>query len=224
MQQAMFSISGGIIPIAFVHANQDTTADGSAGLTVSAGSRTNGNTVYAALSYDKTTVLAGTVTFGGQDMSLVGQNQDAGGNLIVELWWRYLDGTESDNNCILTTDSAVRANLHVLEFSGLPNVEAESTETGNRATSSTMAMVTSALAPTSTNNLIIAVGGYFDASNRYSSGPTNGFTRLTPVGGADIRQEAIYLIRAADNASISSDITLSASYSWCSVSAAFGGN
>ena len=169
-------------------------------------------------------VLAGTVTFGGQDMSLMGQIQDAGGNLVVELWWRYLDGTESDNNCVMTTTSAVRANLTVIEYSGLPNAVAESTETSNQDTTSIMEMVTAALAPTSMNNLIIAVGGYFDASNRYSSGPTNGFTRLTPVGGADIRQEVIYLIRSASNASISSDIELTASYSWGSVSAAFGGN
>lgn len=225
-QQILASLSGSapVAPIAFVQANQSTTADGSAGLTVSPGSRTNGNTVFAAITYDRAAVLTGAVTFGGQDMVVAAQNQDDGSNLFIELWHRYLDGTESDNNCTYTTDSAVRANLCAMEFSGIPNVAPEDYEDARRGPSDTLAMVTSALAPTSANNIIIAVGGYADASNQYSSGPTNGFTQLTAVGGATIRQETIYLIRSASNASISSDIVLTGSYSWGTVSGAWGGN
>lgn len=227
IQQGFLSVSAGgspPAPITFVQANQDTTADGSAGLTVSPGSRTNGNTVFAAISYDRAAALTGNVTFGGQDMAVAAQNRDDGGTLNIELWYRYLDGTESDNNCTYTTDSAVRANLCAMEFSGIPYTSPESTEDANRGTSDTLVMVTSGLAPTSANNIIIAVGGYADASNQYSSGPTNGFTRLTAVGGASIRQETIYLIRSASNASISSDIVLGGSYSWGTVSGAWGGN
>lgn len=229
-QQILASLSGSapVAPIAFVQANQSTTADGSAGLTVSPGSRTNGNTVFAAISYDKTAALTGAVTFGGQDMVVAAQNQDDGSNMTIELWYRYLDGTESDNNCTYTTDSAVRANLCVMEFSGIPSAPAESIEDTNRGTSDTLAMVTSALAPTSTNNVIIAVGGYARSVDQYSSGPTNDFIRVEPpVGGGGssaIYQETIYLIRSASNASISSDIVLTGSYSWGTVSGAWGGN
>ena len=224
-QQFMMNNGGAsvVVPIAFVQQAANTTATGDAGLTVSAGSRTNGNTVFAQVGYDFTATLTAP-TFGGQAMSLIAFNKDASNTAAVEIWARYLDGTETDNNCYAITDTASQLSVHVSEWSGLLNAGAESYEDAQRDTTNTLAMVTTGLTPTSANNLELAAGIYIDGSNQYSSGPTNSFTRMTPTGGSLFQMETIYRIRTADNSGIASDLVLGGSYDWGTVSSAWGGN
>jgi hypothetical protein len=117
-------------------------------------------------------------------------------------------------------DSAVRANLTILEFSGLADAAAEDTDTAS-STGTEPAM--NGLTPISPDNLSVAVLAYANAADDYAGGPTAGWTRIgTGVGGASVFQEVAILIQSAADAA-STGWALNNADAYAIAAAAFGG-
>ena len=215
------AILGQTVPaggIALVQQKVGTTADGSGTLYVNPDSTcTVGNTVIACLSFLDTASFGEPVSCGGGSLTEAVTATITG--VKVYIYYLYLTGAETE--FFYGTDLPVRASMHISEWSGLANAAPENTQT-NTDTNTAMSIAKNVDA-TSGNNLVIGIGGYVNATDAYSSGPNNSFTRLTATGGASVFQECGYLIRTADHAVISSDVTLSSSLAWANAGAAFGG-
>lgn len=98
--------------------------------------------------------------------------------------------------------------MNVQEWSGFASAAANS-NTNSDALSSTV--TTNDVTPTFDSNVMFAVGAW--TANSYSTGPTNGFTRLTPINGAGIYQEGAYLIQSSAT-NQSTGWTLTGGVSW----------
>lgn len=216
-----------VVPIAFVQQKVGTTAAGNGGLTVTADAPfTAGNTVIVAISFVNPADFA--VGFNpafadGEAGNLNGSSGSLGTGVQTVFYYRTGMSGNGESAVTFTLDSAVRASMSISEWSGIPDAAPED-ESANSGSSAALGVVPATLDPTSANNLVVGIGAYVSATDTYSSGPSNGFTRLTQTGGASIRQECAYKIRTADGAAITSVTTLSGSVAWASCAIAFGGN
>lgn len=117
------------------------------------------------------------------------------------------------------TNSELGQLMNVSEWSGLNNAAPTSTNNNSGTASSTV--TTGSVTPTTTNNLVIGSGAW--TADDYSSGPTNGFTRLTAP-------PAVFFLGASEGAYInqtaittkSTGWGLSAGIDWAATIAVFG--
>ncbi len=175
---------------------------------------TAGNSIIAVLSNNQGDPY-NSVAVGAESLSLVKTIAASGAKAI----YAKHNVTGGETGFSLNIDDPGRINAIFMEFSGLKNQAAESTNNNSGVASSTVTI--GSVTPTSANNLII--GGGFWTVNDYSSGPTNGFTRATNVGGTGQFQEVAYLIQSAATAN-STGWGLTAGINWEAVIAAFGAN
>jgi len=212
--------SGGTAP-ALVQQKPGTTAAGSSGLTVTFDDLvTVGNTVIACISFPDTAGYAIEPILDGNFLTHAIDISETG----VRSWIYYTHNVPTvENNVAYELDLTVRANMHISEWSGLSNAAPEDTSDATNASSSTLAVVPATLDPTSLKNLVIGIGGYVNATDAYSSGPTDGFTRMDQTGGASVFQEVVYLIRTTDHAEVTSNISLSSALTQATCAASFGG-
>lgn len=120
-------------------------------------------------------------------------------------------------------DGSVRINVNISEWAILDSATAEDSDVAEDAGNT---ITTGLVDPTTSPNLVIAIGAFAEGD---SSGPTNGFTRMTPTGGAEgggggaVYQECAYRVRDADHTAIDTGFEISSSAEWATVIAAFGG-
>lgn len=143
--------------------------------------------------------------------------QALGTDEVTEIW--YATGVAGITRITVSGASgAISAN--VSEWSGL-NANPEDAEIANGNASTTITSPTAT--PISANNVVIAVGGYNFASNVYTAGPTNGFTRMTTTGANSIFQETAYKIQTSATAqSTAWTLESHSSSNWASSIAVFG--
>lgn len=197
-----------------------TAADGSAGVTATFDvPLTAGNSVIAFVSeIDGVGTDGGPVLVGGgaESLDLDISSSTTGAQVYI---FHVHDIAGGETAITVFADGLpVRLSICAIEVSGLANSVAEDTDIASALASATV--TTPSVTPTSTNNLVVAVGGW--TSNNYSTGPTNGFTRLTPTGGGAAWQEAAYIIQAAATAK-STGWGLTVGINWASAVCAFGG-
>lgn len=172
---------------------------------------TAGNSVIAIHSNDQGG--AGTVKVGAESLSL-GREQAVG----VQIWLYYIHNiTGGETGWSIGIDDPGRMTATFLEFSGLLNQAPESVNSNSGTLSSTV--TTGSVTPSSAANLIIAGGAW--TANDYSTGPTNGFTRDTAVGGGVRYIESAHLIQSSATAQ-STGWGLTLGINWAAVIAAFG--
>lgn len=192
------SVASGGGGIALVQSASGTTADGSAGLTVSFGVPvTAGNSVITLISFDTSTgaeIVDDEVKFaGGAGIDFVIASSVT--DVLDAQQWKKTNASGGQTGCLYTLTEAVRASMTILEFSGLANAAAEDTST-NSGSSAVLSF--GEISPTSANNLIVGIGAYSNATQEYFVGPDAPFTRVgTGVGGASVWQEVEYAIQAA---------------------------
>lgn len=209
--------SGGI---ALVQQKVGTTADGSDQLLVIFDNITGaGNTVVACLSFLDTATIAQPVRDVNDNALTEAITSTITG---VKTYIYYLHNFDPGGEAVrFTLDLPVRASMWIGEFSGCADAAPQDTSTGT-ATSTALGVVPATQDPTTNSNLVIGIGGYVSATDTYSAGPSNGFTRGTATGGASVFQEVAYLIRTNSHAAVTSDVTIT-SAAWAGCSASFGG-
>lgn len=166
---------------------------------------------------DAVSSSSGTLSGGGSEVLTRATTSTITGN-TTEIWYVH-NVTGGETNATITLSGTSRYTINALEFSGLKNINPEATNTNSALVNSTV--TTNSVAPSSTNNLIIASGAW--AVNDYSSGPILGFTRLTSSATLNVSQEGAYLIQSSAT-SQSTGWTLTAGINWCSSIVAFGAN
>lgn len=175
-----------------------------------------GTAIIVCLSHPATTTVNAVLDSDAVNFTQVALRTGSG--VTTEIWAlpNGLGGTAGVFIDSSGTVGEIWANL--TEWSGLNNAGAEATNTNSGLASSTV--TTNSVTPASTRNLVIAVGGW--TANDYVSGPTNSFTRMTPIGGTGTFQESAYLIQSSATAR-STGWTLSAGINWAAAIAVFGG-
>lgn len=175
----------------------------------------SGNAIIACISYSSTAAISSIYTADTSD-SLTKIVSKTVSGVITEIW---IITNAAPNSGINVTSSGIGSFvINVSEWSGLKNAGAEATNSNSGVASS--AVITNSVAPTSLHNVAIAVGAW--TANDYSSGPTNSFTRMTPVVSGPF-QESAYII-GPDTAIQSTGWTLSAGINWAAAIALFGGS
>lgn len=216
-------------PILRVQQKAGTTADGGTSpFTVTFDAPvTSGNTVIARLSFLDTAGFDA-----GGDPNMVGGDAPALDQAVtstvtgadVFIWYKHNISGTGEDGVVFKLDIPARASMHIAEYSGLVDAVPQDTSDSSNAASSALGVVPATLDPTTANNLVVGVGAYVSATNTYSSGPSNSFTRLTPTGGASVFQEEADLIRANDGSAVTSVTTLSGAVAWAGCAMALGGH
>lgn len=195
-----------------------TTADGSTGaggLTLNFPSPvTPGNFVSVVASCLSTTTLRSALLDGSTPMDLAFLEN---GTSIQLGFYGRLAG-DANTNVKFTTNDPSRLNVHFAEWTLISDSLPEDGNSNEGILSSVV--TTNSATPLSSNNLMIAAGAW--VANDYSSGPINGFTRLTPIGGGTVWQEVAYLIQSSATMK-SSGWGLSAGINWSAGMVAFAG-
>lgn len=104
-----------------------------------------------------------------------------------------ITSTGGDLTLTITATGSPSLKVSISEWSGLNDAPVEDAQPFSDALSS--AVQFPHYTPVSTNNLVIVVAGW--TANNYSSGPTNGFTRMTPVGSLSAYQEVAYRVNTS---------------------------
>lgn len=177
-----------------------------------------GNSLIACISMMSADSIS-AVTLNGDVASLIVSSTVLG--VTVEIWCKHNGTGGGTGECIGNMNEGTVGSMWVGEFSGVANAAAQDTSTGT-ATSTALGVVPATQDPTSNSNLVIGIGGYVSATDTYSAGPSNSFTRGTATGGASVFQEVAYLIRTDSHAAVTSDVTIT-SAAWAGCSASFGG-
>lgn len=150
----------------------------------------SGNYIIVCISHATGTVNSVTPGFSLADLTLVGTSIGTG--ITVDMF--ALTPTDpGDTFVTISATTSVSLKVSISEWSGLSNATVENEK--QNATSLSSTVTTENTIPNSTNNLIIAVGGW--TANNYSSGPSDGFTRMTPVGSLSAYQEVAYLVQSS---------------------------
>jgi len=201
-----------------------TTADASGGLVVNFdATATIGNIIVACISF----VDGAAFGLTPPTLNAEGPLNDTGAvgvvtaTLTTLIYWMPPLAAPGNDSITFTLDLPVRASMHISEWSVSVPWQSDDISNADTQNSSALGVVPATLDPPTAPNLVIGIGAYVSADNDYSSGPSNGFTRLTPTGGAAIFQECAYLIRETDHAAVTSVVTLDEADVWCSCAAAF---
>jgi len=178
---------------------------------------TTGHSIVAFVSYNAAVEGGGiAVTLNPSNAPMTCGTPVAGTAITTNICYVHtspagVTGVEIDSN------NEVRLNLSVITVSGLNNAVPDATNSNTGVASSTV--TTNSVTPATASNLVVAIGAW--TVNDYSSGPTNGFTRLTQTGGGAVFQESAYLIQSSATAK-SAGYTLTAGINWAAAIAVFG--
>jgi hypothetical protein len=186
----------GLAAVTFVQ--QAAATNGAGDVTATFGvSVQQGNSVILCVSYPSAdTLLTVNLVSSGEAFTLLRSKTQ--GAIKVNLYYQ-LRVQSSGNTAVRVTTNGTRININASEWSGLapqgvggqPPYYAEDGETGGN-------LGTSAPSPSANTTglrygwLLVTVLTFEE--NAYSSGPTNGFTRMTPTGGGAVWQESGYLV------------------------------
>lgn len=182
---------------------------------------TAGNTLFVCVSYAGTSSISSMATAPGVQSGGNQDNTDVRSAIGNDIWFfaGTGDGTETGVT-IVQVSALTRMSVWVGEFSGITPGIGHEDATSADATASSSVAFTRQINPVSANNLILASFGM--VANDYSSGPTDGFTRATAVGGGVVYQEVAYKFQTSADAA-STTWTLTAGINWASTISAFGG-
>jgi len=177
-----------------------------------------GDSIIAFVSYNAAVEAGGLQVnvVGGGGGALTCGTAVAGTAITSNICWIHnspagVTGVAFDSN------NEAQLNLSVITISGLNNAVPDATNSNTAVANSTV--TTNSVTPATASNLVVAVGAW--TANDYSSGPTNGFTRLTQTGGGSVFQESAYLIQSAATAK-STGWGLTAGINWAAGIAVFG--
>lgn len=181
---------------------------------------TPGNALFVCVSYAQSSSISSMTT---QPGILGTGTQDTESDRVAianAIWYFDTTGDGSENGLEIKQASALtRMSVWVGEFSGItPGAASEGKISSSSVASSSVS--TQSTSASSANNLAIASFGM--VANDYSSGPTDGFTRATPIGGGSVYQEVAYKIQSSAVV-VSTTWTLTAGINWASCISAFGG-
>lgn len=222
--QALLSSFGGgaaPAPISLIQQKVGSAADGSSPVTVTFDAPvTDGNSVLVQIAFDPSKASffpPPTMVGGGAQPLSQGIANEAGNNIWIYNYWiggGSIDGGET--GVTFTLDTAVPVAVNASEWHGLADAGPEATDVqaGSSDTPNT-----GLLGPSSTNNLCIA--SYATVADNYQSGPTDGWTRLTPANVTGIFLETAYLIQTTADAT-STSWGLDSSVDWSSIGCVFG--
>ena len=153
---------------------------------------------------------------GGVSTSLTLASTSTVAGVVTEIWYAHVVGASHTAASFVGVEGT-RCSFNVSEWSGLVNEAPERPSDSSALASSTVTAGTDP--PSSTSNVVIAAAAW--TADNYSSGPTEGYTRMTQTGGGAVFQEGAYLIQAT-NAEGFTQWTLTAPINWATASAIFG--
>lgn len=179
---------------------------------------TAGNALFVCVSYVPTSSISSVTT----DSGSLGQDNTSSRAAIANDIWYFgsLSSGGETGVTVVQTSGLTRMSIWVGEFSGINAAPHEAAGSGNASADSLVITGPGPIQPTSSTNLMLASFGM--VANDYSSGPTDGFTRATPVGGGAVYQEVAYKIQSSADLA-STTWTLTAGINWASTISAFGG-
>lgn len=176
---------------------------------------TSGNSLFAVITHTTASNISSIVTDAAENLARTTGGPVTRIAMAMEIW--YLHNATSCTSLTLTVDATDDLAMTIVEVSPL-NASAE--EAYNENTSALGSTVTTnSVTPSSTNNFIIAAGAW--PSDKYSTGPINGFTRGDPAGGAAVWHEVAYLSQTSATPQ-STGWGLSTPVTWVAAIAAFG--
>lgn len=206
--------------ITIVQSASGTTADGSNVLTVNFDVPvTAGNSVIALCSWGDNDALDSIACVGGgaEPLTIIDSDVPGAGFNINIATANNIAGGET--GVVMDTFGSVRADLQILEVSGLADAAAE--DTASDSGEDTDAVTAGAITPTSSDNIIFLLGAINE--DQFTSTPPTGFTLLeTSVGGASVWQQTAYKIQSAADAQ-SPVMTLKGAANFAACAAVFGG-
>lgn len=183
---------------------------------------TTGNTIIICVTHSATTIVNRVRSTPGLEVSATDVNGSHTAHIgtasATEIWW--LDGIITGETGINVRQSTGLTEMlvSISEWSGLAPLGVSSSEDANGNDNPASDTVTTGSVSTAgSNDLIVATGGW--VANDYSSGPINGFTRLTPVSGTAFFQEIAYIVQSP--ASNSTSWSLTTGIDWSASIAAF---
>lgn len=181
---------------------------------------TLGNLVVVSVSLNTTSVSS--IDIFSVD-SLVQQIASNGTGITTELWSGFVVASAgaTDVNVSLANDTDLVVNMS--EWSGISSATAEdvSATQGVALDIGYTDPLTGTVTPSYTRNLILAASGWL--TNSYSAGPTDGLTRMEPVGESGvIFQETAYKIQTSATAKQTS-WSIFPDSNWAAAIAVFGG-
>lgn len=181
---------------------------------------TAGNALFVCVSYAAASSISSMVT-GPVNLGTGTQDNTSSRTAIAnDIWYFDTAGDGTETQVVVVQASALtRMSVWVGEFSGItPGLAHEGASNNSVVASSSVSTFAASMG--SAVNLSIASFGM--VANDYSSGPTDGFTRATPIGGGTVYQEVGYKIQST-NVITSTTWTLTAGINWASTISAFGG-
>lgn len=204
-----------ILPV-LIQQKTATTSNGAGGITATFDVPvTVGNSVIVEISFASGFVTTVSIQNPSPEILVAGITKN--GTLIRTAIWYIHNITSAHTQIVVTGSAANRLSFNASEWSGLTNAAPEATNSA--ATAANANPATGSVSPASANNLVIASGAW--TLDDYSTGPTNGFTRLDQTGGSVAWLESAYLIQSSATAA-GTDWTLTAGINWAAAIAVFG--
>jgi hypothetical protein len=178
---------------------------------------TAGSSVCACIGRNSTIGIISVIMDGGgaETMTQAGTVASATLTKLSIFYVHAVAGGET--GFTVTYGSTNRTAVNGQEWTGLTNATPEAFNKGTAVADANPA--TGSVTPVSANNLLIGCGNW--TLNDYSTGPTNGFTRLTPDGNTAAFLESAYLVQSSATTN-STGWTLSAGINWAAGIAVFG--
>lgn len=181
---------------------------------------TPGNALFVCVSHATASGISSIVTGPGALGTGTQDNTKNKAAIANDIWYFDTTGDGTETSIRVVQSSALtRMSVWVGEFSGITPAAANESFNGdsNLASSS---VAPGSVSPVSPTNLILSSFGM--VANDYSSGPTDGFTRATPVGSGTVYQEVAYNLQSSADVA-STTWTLTAGINWAGTISAFGG-
>lgn len=218
-QALLASYGGGIsVPIEFIFSSAYSKDNGTVGLVIDLQSLAINDLVVLNVAFDATAEIV-PPAIGGQNMTFGGNYNGVG--VTTQMYYRTLDGTESDAIITASLDLPVPIIGIGSAFSGCADAAPEDVETTGNILAGTITMAED-VATHSTPNLVIGGTGYVSAGGVYDSGPTNDMIRLDTTTTSSIQLEAAYIIRTDSTSLYNSTLTLTADRPYGNVASSFG--
>lgn len=191
-------------------------ADGSSPVTVTFDVPvTAGNSVLVQIAFDPSKASFSVVprTVGGTNDELAqGVANPSDNNIWMYNYW-IGSLSHGETGVTFTLDTAVPVAVNASEWHGL--ADAGPSATGVNSASDT---TPSATGSTPAANAL-SIASYATVGNNYQSGPTGGWTRMTPANVTGIFLESAYVIGTGS----SPTWTLDSAVDWSTIAATFGG-
>lgn len=205
----------GISQAAVPALTQQAVATGSGSATGAFGVDPTPGDTYIAIITHLSTETIDTVAADDGDVPLAQVTSRTVAGVTTEIWWAN-GATGGSRNFTAVVVGVGTVSVNFSEWSNLKTGAATATNGNTAVASSTV--TTNSVASSAESSLVIAIGGW--TANNYSSGPINGFTRMTQTGGTGAFQEGAYLINSGGVAK-STGWTLTLGINWAAAIAVF---